>query len=202
MQVLKEDTRKNIELSALKLFRENGYNGVSMRKIATDSHMTVGNIYRYYENKDDLFKKLLTPAIEKILSLLDEELTVNVYGTPEINRTFVNRVIHMFLEIHRQYSDELFILVHGVIGSPLENIVENVIDHLGSKILILVEIYNKSKGITVNENFIARILSESIIHSFIKILYEFDNDEDRMIHMLQIQEVYTTLYISGIHREA
>lgn len=55
MQTLKEEVRKKILKSARKEFLKHGYNGASMRRIAKSAGYTVGNIYRYYKGKEDLF---------------------------------------------------------------------------------------------------------------------------------------------------
>ena len=51
MQVLKDEVRANILSAAKKLFYERGYNNASIRGIAKNSGITVGNVYRYFENK-------------------------------------------------------------------------------------------------------------------------------------------------------
>lgn len=55
MQVLKEAVRTAILKSARKEFEKNGLEKASMRVIASKAGMTVGNLYRYYSNKEDLF---------------------------------------------------------------------------------------------------------------------------------------------------
>ena len=60
MQILKESMRNRILVSAKKEFSRNGYNRSSMRKIASGADMTVGNLYRYYKGKKQLFDAVAT----------------------------------------------------------------------------------------------------------------------------------------------
>lgn len=49
-----ESTRKKILESALRLFRERGYDGTTMRSIAADAGVSLGNAYYYFTSKDHL----------------------------------------------------------------------------------------------------------------------------------------------------
>ncbi len=52
-------TKDDILLVSLKLFSQNGYEGVSMRDIAGKLGITVGAIYRHYTGKKDIFNSIL-----------------------------------------------------------------------------------------------------------------------------------------------
>lgn len=57
---------KKIMDAALKIYREEGYESISMRKIAKVSGLAVGTVYNRFENKEDLLAQLLAGDIEKI----------------------------------------------------------------------------------------------------------------------------------------
>ena len=69
-QTLKENLKSLIVESAINDLYENGISGASMRKIAKDANMTVGNLYRYFTNKDELVKYIIEPVINKISLVL------------------------------------------------------------------------------------------------------------------------------------
>ncbi|MBN1883769.1 MAG: TetR/AcrR family transcriptional regulator [Deltaproteobacteria bacterium] len=58
-QMLKEDIKRKIDDAALKTFYEMGYQGAVMADIARHAGVSVGNIYRYYKNKKELFNTLV-----------------------------------------------------------------------------------------------------------------------------------------------
>ena len=59
MQVLKEEVRQRIIKSARREFKKCGFEKASMRSIASSDNMTVGNLYRYYKNKEDLYGAII-----------------------------------------------------------------------------------------------------------------------------------------------
>ena len=72
-QILKEEVRNKIIEASKKELLEKGYENASLRKIALDSGVTVGNLYRYFDNKEDLINKICEPCLLKIEELIKEE---------------------------------------------------------------------------------------------------------------------------------
>ena len=70
MQVLKEEVKQKIKKAALSEFEENGYQRTSMRSIASGAGVTVGNLYRYFKDKDDLFQVIIRPAFQEIYKFI------------------------------------------------------------------------------------------------------------------------------------
>ncbi|MBI9012573.1 MAG: TetR/AcrR family transcriptional regulator [Clostridiales bacterium] len=198
MQVLKDCIRERIETSAIKLFKAYGFEKVSMRKIAEDAHMTVGNIYRYYNSKDHLFESILKPTLEEILALLSDEITDKMIDEPKKNTEFVSRVISIFLEIHNKHSEVLDILVNSCEGSTMGRPVEFVSELLADRMSHLIDRYVKKNNLELDVHFLADMICEALVDGFIKILYKFEDDESRRIHMLKITQVYTNLFISSL----
>ena len=52
------DTKENILSTALRLFAQDGYEAVSMSRIAGELGMTKGALYKHYKNKRDIFDKI------------------------------------------------------------------------------------------------------------------------------------------------
>lgn len=69
-QVLKETYRQKILSSAKEELLVHGYRDASMRRIAQNAEMTVGNLYRYFENKDQLIQAIVNPALQRLNELL------------------------------------------------------------------------------------------------------------------------------------
>ncbi len=68
----KEDLRRKIILAATELFREETYGAVSMRKIAKRVEYSVGTLYLYYKDKDELFLAVQSAAFERAFSFIQE----------------------------------------------------------------------------------------------------------------------------------
>ncbi len=56
--------------SALGLFSEKGYEGTSIREIIEGAGVTRPVLYYYFANKEDLFRRLLEPALSEYTQLL------------------------------------------------------------------------------------------------------------------------------------
>ena len=63
--------RQEILKVALKLFSEKGFHNVSMHEIAEKSEFAVGTLYKFFSNKEDLYKALILEKSEEFhLSLM------------------------------------------------------------------------------------------------------------------------------------
>jgi AcrR family transcriptional regulator len=67
--------RQEILETALRLFSAKGFHAVSMQEIAEASEFAVGTLYNFFENKEELFNKLMDSCGERItgtiLAILD-----------------------------------------------------------------------------------------------------------------------------------
>ena len=67
VQVKKDEVKKAIEDAAINIFYEMGYLSTKMIHIAKRSNISVGNIYRYFKNKDELFYTILPQSFADFL---------------------------------------------------------------------------------------------------------------------------------------
>jgi len=75
----RENLRKRGEIleAALRLFSEKGYHNVSMQQIAKHAEFGVGTIYKFFSNKQDLYKILIMETAERwqraVVQVLEQE---------------------------------------------------------------------------------------------------------------------------------
>jgi len=67
-----ENLDEEIAETALKLFKENPYGNVSMRKIASEVGIAVGTLYNYYPNKWELYIEVFEESWRKTYQILKE----------------------------------------------------------------------------------------------------------------------------------
>jgi len=60
--------------AALDLFSEKGYHNVSMNEIAQKSEFAIGTLYKFFKNKEDLYKTLMLELVERFQAALQEVL--------------------------------------------------------------------------------------------------------------------------------
>ena len=70
-QIRKERTRESIKEAALELAREEGWGGVTIRKIADRIHYTAPIVYEHFRNKDHLYEQLVKDGHQR----LSDEIT-------------------------------------------------------------------------------------------------------------------------------
>lgn len=119
-QILKEELRKAIIDSAKNEFLNNGYENASMRNIAKNANMTVGNLYRYFESKDDIHKQIVSETLDDIDKLLRSitsnsiSMETRVFNLKaDINdlRSSMNLLAERLVDIYIEHSDEFNILM-------------------------------------------------------------------------------------------
>lgn len=62
--------RQEILQAALKLFSEKGYHNVSMHEIAAAAEYAIGTLYKFFSNKEDLYKALIMEQSDRFHSAL------------------------------------------------------------------------------------------------------------------------------------
>lgn len=152
-QVLKDSLRNDIINAAKKEFLEHGYKEASMRRIASNANMTVGNLYRYFKNKEDIHIQIVGETYEKINNAI-KKITSN-------KLSFETRVYNMRIDV-KSLKDNLEIFADEIVDIYNEEPEE-------FSILFL----NTDSDLYENlVNWFATILKDLIMHSYTMNPYE------------------------------
>jgi len=89
--------RAEILKTALELFSEKGFHNVSMHEIAEKSEFAVGTLYKFFSNKEDLYKALMLEASNVFHSSLMAALSTAGSEREKI-RACVEAKIKVFLD--------------------------------------------------------------------------------------------------------
>ena len=84
-QVLKDNLRQAIIQAAKQEFLLSGFEKASMRNIAKMANMTVGNLYRYFDSKQDIKNYILTGTMNELKNIFN---SVNSYNIKMEARVF------------------------------------------------------------------------------------------------------------------
>ena len=71
--------RQEMLAAALELFSEKGYHNVSMHEIAEKAEFAVGTLYKFFRNKEDLYKSLIAEQADRF----HEALTKAIEGADD-----------------------------------------------------------------------------------------------------------------------
>jgi len=191
MQVLKEEVKEKIKKAAIYEFEKNGYQKTSMRSVASSAELTVGNLYRYFKNKDDLFNVIIQPAFQKIYQFIDEFARVNKSAlfNKKQEDNFIKTFEESLIRIYIQHRAELVILLNGSKGSQMENAREQIIYLIAER--IKKEAFPKmKKKITPSDNFLAEVLAISFIEGISLVMNKYKDKEKTKELFTQFTHIY------------
>jgi len=191
MQVLKEEVKEKIKKAAIHEFEKNGYQKTSMRSIASSAKLTVGNLYRYFQNKDDLFSVIIQPAFQQIYQFIDEfarfkEGTLFEEGQRD---SFIKTFEESLIRIYIQHRAELVILLNGSKGSQMENAREQIIYLIAERIK-KEALPKMKKKIIPADDFLAEVLAISFIEGISLVLNKYKDKEKTRELFTQFTHIY------------
>lgn len=186
MQILKDDVRLEILKQARREFQEKGFRKASLRAIASSAGMTVGNIYRYFMSKDELFRELLTPVIGNI-EMMKLGLRHHHEQTPKGSEAESDEHEAMISAVYgfiMKYRDDLKLLLTGAGGSSLEGFKEELIrwySEIYWQALQEVWAVMGSGELEINKRTIY-LISQSVADSLIEVVVnDYDLDEVKIV---------------------
>ncbi len=159
-----ELNNKILEVSLME-FYVNGYKDTNMRSIARKSGMTVGNIYRYFSSKQELFRNIMDPVVLKIRSIVNIEPLIQNQDIKDVN--VIIGLIDPALQICSEHPREIIIILSKSKCSIYENKYEIVKNDIASSIK---KVYSEM------DDELARVIGVSIIESLLYILRNHSHD--------------------------
>lgn len=184
MQVLKDEVRNNILNAAKTLFYQKGYNNASIRDIAKNSGITVGNVYRYFENKESVLEGVVSPVYEKIMDYITLSESYIKAGDNKTFEDFRNEINHYILQISKEFRLELLILFRGTQGTKFEKTRCELISLIENRIY-----EGLFKRLTMEDSeavFFSTIVARSFLDSLIMVIAETEDNNKlkKMIYLL------------------
>lgn len=171
MQVPKPRVRRKITEAAIEEFLVVGYRRASMRNIAKQAGITVGNIYAYFSGKDDLFETIISPVLEAINKLIRMEAAET--GPIEI---FAEAITAIFLANKKQF----LILMHNSAPKYVNTraqLTALVRERLFNELLPILPVPGR-------DPLLAEALAVAIIEGLLNIFGHYGGDDERLFHLV------------------
>lgn len=129
MQIQKSDIRKELVKAAEELFLQKGFQKTSMREIADATQVGLGNIYNYFQGKDELFCTILRPVTSAFEQMLDSHHGHCGTDIMEMcTETYLRHSVNEYISFIRRHRDLMTLLLFRTRGSSLENFREDFTD--------------------------------------------------------------------------
>lgn len=168
MQYKKQHIKDKILTAAIDEFEKRGYNHATIADIADNSNVTVGNIYRYFPSKKELFEACVQDAYKQIPVIIQDiyQHDKNKFNVKE----FIKNIAAHIVNIYKVYSKQLLILAFKSQGTKYSNFLKEV-SGLITK-LIESELFDNPDK---NDEFIAEIITSGFVNGLFTILKTNDS---------------------------
>lgn len=181
MQVLKDEIRNNILEASKTLFYRKGYNNASIRDIARMSGITVGNVYRYFPNKESVLEGVVSPVYEKIMDYIALSESYIKAGDSKTFEDFRNEINDYILQITKEFRLELLILFKGTQGTKFEKTRCEMISLIENR--IYEGLFKRTNMKDSEAVFFSKIVARSFLDSLIMVIAETE-DNDKLKKMI------------------
>ncbi|OPX44403.1 putative HTH-type transcriptional regulator YttP [Ruminiclostridium hungatei] len=204
MPYLKEEVKEKILASAVIKFREQGYSGASMRQIASSAGVSLGNVYRYFENKDALFNAIVGPVYESYIAFIhhidnliaDEENNMEAGAAAASDIAEISKIQEKLLEICEEHYTELLIIMDKSAGTRYENAKQALILLLDKILKKKFLPYMKNKDSQALKEDVTYIFSSSFIESICIILRKYEAGSQIRL----LIDRFITLFFDGLEK--
>ena len=187
-QILKDELRQAILEAAKQEFLDKGYKGASMRSIAKKANMTVGNLYRYFKNKEEINLTIVGPTFKEIDQAL-KAITANSVSMearvfnlkPNIDelKTMLDKLMDKLVDIYSLHKEEFSILMlHSRLNEEMIIWFTEIVNSVISENFLL-------SGLKLDQNALAKAYAESIFSGIKSIFKESKKNNDEIKELLK-----------------
>ncbi len=178
----KKVSHQKVLEAAKKEFLEKGFEGASIRKIGANAGMTSAGLYRHCKDKEDLFNQVVEPMLQEMNKRIEHHKkmsyeAINIGEQP--GEAFETGDIKIFLELSKEYPNELKLLLCKSTGTRHENFIHDLV-HIQQEEMFNVLYIMKQKGYkvaNVTEKEMHVLLSAYITAIIEPVIHEYDEEE-------------------------
>jgi len=183
-QVLKDEVKNKIKDSAIIVFTKKGFKKSSIKEIAHEADVSVGNVYRYYKNKEELYNKVVETAYIGITNIMNEVKQSNICDViikkHEMNEWVVRSFetgelfnpMRAFISLYRREKPVFDMLVNGERDEYYTKTIQMFINLLTEHFEILWNVDGHNKMISSIQ---ASALSNALVFAVIDVINKVDD---------------------------
>jgi len=184
--------RDEIFAAALDLFSEKGYHNVSMHEIAEKAEFAIGTLYKFFENKEGLYKALVLEQSDKFHHALKEAI-VGSRDEIEKIRNYVRvkgEVFRANVSMIRLYFAETRGASFNIMAGLDSEIREQYINFLGMLASVFASGMKKKRFKKISDPYHLAVALDSIISAFLFLWLEapdqhpYPKDPDVILNIL------------------
>lgn len=181
MQTLKKDIRQKILNAGRREFSRKGFAKASMRTIAMQVGVGVGNLYNYYPSKDRLFCAVLAPVVSSFEAMFERHHGNYADAVDMIQEEYLVFAVSDYMNLLRKHRTLMKILFFGAQGSSLEHFKAEFTDRATEQVKTWFQ-NNKENHPQMNIK-----VSDFMIH--LHTVWMFTMFEEILMHKISVEEM-------------
>lgn len=163
--------------AAWKLFSNDGFDNVDMKAIAKECNIAVGTLYNYYDNKRDLFLKVLDASwnstFEKIEKVMNED-----NNNDKVLESII-KILYEDIKVRRGIGSNL-LKSEAISKTENQNIENGIIEKIYSYVINAINIENQY----INIEYRAQKLTHIILCNIVLLARLYPEDDKANIDFL------------------
>ncbi len=179
----KKDPLEKIKEATLNLLAEDGYDAVSMRNIAKEANVALGQLTYYYKTKNNLIVSVVKEALEVFYVEFERRI---IESDNKINA--ITEGVKMVIKEDTK-TDKLLITIMA--QSQVDKKLQKVLKNFWNKIINLItnSYLEEISGISTNQaNIKARLLMGACIENIIEKMLDIKDEVDDKISLVKEAE--------------
>ena len=181
MQTLKNDIKQKILDAGRREFSRKGFAKASMRTIAMQVGVGVGNLYNYFPSKDHLFCAVLAPVISAFESMFERHHGNYADAMDMIREEYLYFAVSEYMKLLRGNRTLMNILFFGAQGSSLEHFKAEFTDRATEQVKMWF-MNNKERHPQMNIK-----VSDFMIH--LHTVWMFTMFEEILMHKISVEDM-------------
>lgn len=195
-QVLKDEVKIKIKESAVDEFTQKGFKRASIKEIAEKASVSVGNVYRYFPNKNALYEAVIKGVYDGVNDILkiveDKHQYKNVLQSPMDHDQLFEPMVH-FIKLYRNEKAVFKMLLQNGRDRHYNQTIHLFIDLLKQ---YFMRFWREDQGIGGMTEIEASAFTNAIVFSVIDLLNnakDDDLDETLMLFIDRMVKGYFTM---------
>ena len=192
----REQRYQTILRAAETLFASEGYHKAGMERIADMAEVSVGTVYFYFKNKEDLLIQLIEEIGYQLRNLLGQafrQADMSLAGFENAGKVF-------FEEFCPHYPERLTIMFRESVGqsSLVETHRKRIFDRLIADVREALERLQENTGVTFQSPLSTEVMAVCIMGMYERLAYQFLIWEDRTTDLKTIGEDAVAYILGGV----
>lgn len=187
MQILKEHVKDNILKAAEEIYFQEGYSQASLRSIAARCGITVGNLYRYFENKEALLDAVLKPLLDDVALIVGDLLSEQSLNDRKKHQQFHLRVAERLSLLTQSHHHRISIMISGVGGTKYASYFQDLIHRVAVGIQKVVLI---AKPFIQINPIIYEVMAKNHVEGLVFIITQIAEPEEQKKVIQQFLDVH------------